>query len=445
MAKNATDKTPNISKSFNTPKKIPPTSSPTKPPPSNAQPLKPAITKSYSDLSSQVYNMTNTDAEPPKSTITKSHSNLSAQTFNTSTTYDNPTQTKTKSIYDLSAKVPQAQPTKSFSTKRAVEEEEENEPKKPKVEPLKNSVTSSFSDKKDKSSLLPTTSSSSNPKLSSNPNTTIKKSDSFSLTLDEDNDKSSNSSNINNSNNSKSNSEEQKKKPAPKIFSPPKMSSPQPQKTNPPISQPIKQIKTGIHTLVFPLVSTTHNNFDTSKALAIAANSIGQFFQENHSPSIKLIMVISPTIFEQVFVELQKDFPDLTRSGSLRLLSADNVLTALDQIRDDKSQKVIAVETTWRLKEIPINKYIYSADSQLSVLTKKFYPNPGKLSEVYPIELANSSPLNTVHRIECLLWIIGPNLNPSKPDFIEDYNQGCDALKKTYENLFKRFCEFVQL
>lgn len=87
-----------------------------------------------------------------------------------------------------------------------------------------------------------------------------------------------------------------------------------------------------------------------------------------------------------------------------------------------------------------VNAAIYSAAGpELEIATKEkaVTLEPAK-SVVVPLPL--SSPLFAKEGVTHVIHVLGPNMNPKRPDCLkDDYTQGCKILREAYSSLFEGF------
>ncbi len=92
-----------------------------------------------------------------------------------------------------------------------------------------------------------------------------------------------------------------------------------------------------------------------------------------------------------------------------------------------------------------VNAAIYkAAGHDLEQATKQYAStlNPGS-AVVVPLPL--SSPLRKVEGVTHVIHVLGPNMNPQRPNCLAgDYVQGCQILRATYASLFNAFSTTVK-
>lgn len=92
-----------------------------------------------------------------------------------------------------------------------------------------------------------------------------------------------------------------------------------------------------------------------------------------------------------------------------------------------------------------VNAAIFeAAGSELEIETKKLAKtlNPGS---ALVVPLPFTSPLYTREGVTHVIHVLGPNMNPQRPNYLHgDYDEGCKLLRNTYSCLFHAFASAVQ-
>lgn len=87
-----------------------------------------------------------------------------------------------------------------------------------------------------------------------------------------------------------------------------------------------------------------------------------------------------------------------------------------------------------------VNAAIFeAAGSELEIETKKLAKtlNPGS---ALVVPLPFTSPLHTREGVTHVIHVLGPNMNPQRPNYLHgDYDEGCKLLRNTYSCLFHAF------
>ncbi|CAM6068853.1 unnamed protein product [Sphagnum tenellum] len=200
----------------------------------------------------------------------------------------------------------------------------------------------------------------------------------------------------------------------------------------------------GKKTLAFPSISTSDFQFDHEKAADIIVKAAIQFFQDKDHAGLRLIFVdLSPNsdMLARVRRNLVKEGLNpqqlLTHAGDITKLRSSGGLAC----------NMITNAANWRLKPGGggVNAAIYkAAGHDLEQATKQYAStlNPGS-AVVVPLPL--SSPLRKVEGVTHVIHVLGPNMNPQRPNCLAgDYVQGCQILRATYASLFNAFSATVK-
>ncbi|KAK4396099.1 Transcription factor [Sesamum angolense] len=197
-----------------------------------------------------------------------------------------------------------------------------------------------------------------------------------------------------------------------------------------------------IPTLAFPSISTADFQFNLEKASDIIVEKVEEFISRIGKARLVLvdlsqgskILSLVKTKAAQKNIDSNKFFTfvgDITRLHSQRGLHCN----------------VIANAANWRLKPGGggVNAAIFkAAGSALEIATKEkaVSLSPGK-SVIVP--LSSSSPLFTREGVTHVIHVLGPNMNPMRPDCLkDDYVQGCKILREAYSSLFEGFVSIVR-
>ncbi|KAF2078222.1 hypothetical protein CYY_000512 [Polysphondylium violaceum] len=193
-------------------------------------------------------------------------------------------------------------------------------------------------------------------------------------------------------------------------------------------------------TLVFPFLSSIKCGIDIDKAAEIASQAIQEYLQfHQNEEDIKLKMVIEKTIYSDALESFKKILGNKW-DKRFEILSIEN-LNSIEQFSNNC--RIYATESTWRLKKIPSNKFLY--EDMLSIDgkainfekdTKNRFPNPAKIGKSYPVAVNVETRLHKEYGVEYVVLILPPNMNPLKPDCLASYTQSLPLLKESYHSLF---------
>ncbi|KAG8377052.1 hypothetical protein BUALT_Bualt09G0127900 [Buddleja alternifolia] len=199
-----------------------------------------------------------------------------------------------------------------------------------------------------------------------------------------------------------------------------------------------------IYTLAFPSISTADFQFNLERASDIIVEKVEEFVSRIGKSKIRLLLVdLSP---ESKILSMVKTKAVQKNVGSNKFFTFVGDITRL------RSQKglqcnVIANTTNWRLKPGGggVNAAIFkAAGPELEIATKERAEtlSPGK---AVVVPLPSSSPLYTREGVTHVIHVLGPNMNPQRPDCLKgDYGKGCKILREAYSSLFEGFLSIAQ-
>lgn len=197
-----------------------------------------------------------------------------------------------------------------------------------------------------------------------------------------------------------------------------------------------------IPTLAFPSISTSDFQFNHEKAADIIVEKVAEFSNMlknarlvlvDLSHKSKILSLIKAKVVEKN-IDTQKFF---THVGDITHLYSRGGLRC----------NVIANAANWRLKPGGggVNAAIFNAAGpELESATKEKVKSllPGNAAVV---PLPSSSPLFTREGVTHVIHVLGPNMNPQRPNCLNnDYNKGCKILQDAYTSLFEGFASIVR-
>ncbi|KAH7429064.1 hypothetical protein KP509_09G029000 [Ceratopteris richardii] len=200
----------------------------------------------------------------------------------------------------------------------------------------------------------------------------------------------------------------------------------------------------GFRTLAFPSISTSDFQFDHEKAADIIVDVASNFLQEFKGLGLRL-----------VFVDLKENSDMLTRvrqkSTALGMRSEEFMVIAGDITKLRSSSKLecsfIANATNWRLRPGGggVNAAIFNAAGEgLEIETKKRVKTlaPGS---ALTVPLPASSPLYMNEGVTHIIHVLGPNMNPQRPNCLQgNYVEGSKLLRDAYSCMFRAFASCVE-
>jgi len=76
----------------------------------------------------------------------------------------------------------------------------------------------------------------------------------------------------------------------------------------------------------------------------------------------------------------------------------------------------------------------------LHELTLQYYTAPAKVSKAYTVPLPEGCPLRTNQNVHYVIHVVGPNMNPKRPNCLNgDYEKGEKLLRTAYEQVLDAF------
>ncbi|KAK6118262.1 hypothetical protein DH2020_048048 [Rehmannia glutinosa] len=197
-----------------------------------------------------------------------------------------------------------------------------------------------------------------------------------------------------------------------------------------------------IPTLAFPSISTADFQFNLEKASDIIVEKVEEFV----SRIGKARLVLVDLSHGSKILSLVKN------KAAQKNIDSSKFFTFVGDITQLRSQRglqcnVIANAANWRLKPGGggVNAAIFkAAGSSLEIATKEraVTLSPGK-SVIVP--LPSSSPLFAGEGVTHVIHVLGPNMNPQRPDCLkDDYVKGCKILREAYTSLFEGFVSIVK-
>jgi len=85
----------------------------------------------------------------------------------------------------------------------------------------------------------------------------------------------------------------------------------------------------------------------------------------------------------------------------------------------------------------------------LQTLSRKLYSDSAEGAKEYPVSLPVGCPLRETQNVRTVIHVVGPNMNPKRPNFLGDdekaYAKGKEELKKCYVNILNCFWKATEL
>ncbi|TVU47401.1 hypothetical protein EJB05_07001 [Eragrostis curvula] len=198
----------------------------------------------------------------------------------------------------------------------------------------------------------------------------------------------------------------------------------------------------GSHTLAFPSISTADFQFDLDRASDIIVESAADFLRKYNN----LRLVLVDLSKKSRILSLVKDKAAKKRIDSSRFFTFVGDITQLLS-KGGLQCNVIANAANWRLKPGGggVNAAIFNAGGEaLQHATKKCADTLRPGSSVV-VSVPSTSPLHQQEGVTHVIHVLGPNMNPMRPDYLKnDYTKGCKILREAYNSLFENFASTVQ-
>ncbi|KAI3781640.1 hypothetical protein L2E82_11660 [Cichorium intybus] len=199
----------------------------------------------------------------------------------------------------------------------------------------------------------------------------------------------------------------------------------------------------GIPTLGFPSISTADFQFNIEKASEIIVEKVEEFVNKIGNGRLVLVdLSHGSKILSLVKSKAAKKNIDpkkfFTFVGDITKLQSQGRLNC----------NVIANAANWRLKPGGggVNAAIFdAAGPDLDTATKK---QAGSLSPgtSITVPLPSTSPLFSKEGVTHVIHVLGPNMNPKRPNCLkDDYQKGCKVLRDAYTSLFENFASIVTI
>jgi len=198
----------------------------------------------------------------------------------------------------------------------------------------------------------------------------------------------------------------------------------------------------GAFSIAFPSISSDEFAFDDERAASVAIRVIDHYLARHPDPRIRLIMV-EPDPSSRVLQLLEGYHRD------------PRFIAHVGDITEMRSEgypcRFIVNRCNWRFK--PKGDRLNSAINEaagpaLSEKSVKLY-NTAKVGNAYNVPLTAEDPQCVLWEEQCVDSVIqvrGPNMNPSRPDCLEDdYEKGVPLLRQAYESLLQCFEDLTGL
>uniref|UniRef100_A0ACD5XKH9 Uncharacterized protein n=1 Tax=Avena sativa TaxID=4498 RepID=A0ACD5XKH9_AVESA len=196
------------------------------------------------------------------------------------------------------------------------------------------------------------------------------------------------------------------------------------------------------HTLAFPSISTADFQFDLERASDIIVDTAAEFVQKHDNGRLVLVDLSQ----KSRILSLVKD------KASKKSIDSSRFFTFVGDITQLKSKgglqcNVIANAANWRLKAGGggVNAAIFNAAGEALQRATKECADTLRPGSSVSVPLPSTSPLHQKEGVTHVIHVLGPNMNPMRPDCLKnDYTKGCKILHDAYNSLFENFASIVQ-
>jgi O-acetyl-ADP-ribose deacetylase (regulator of RNase III) len=208
---------------------------------------------------------------------------------------------------------------------------------------------------------------------------------------------------------------------------------------------------TGRIRLLFPSISTSIFMFDLDKAATIAADEIARFlFRFAHCPHLELSLIdyggpgetTTPTV--NAFMNAWRRMGGSDRRFTQVVGDIGN-----SAVRGQCFAIVNAANGTFSggASTSGFNRAVHlAAGPGLEADTRKVHGGKASVGVAYDVALRPDSPLRAESGTRYVIHVVGPNMNPSRPHYLnENYEEGGRVLRSTYRAFLRRFAELAKL
>ncbi|GER55784.1 APRATAXIN-like [Striga asiatica] len=193
-----------------------------------------------------------------------------------------------------------------------------------------------------------------------------------------------------------------------------------------------------VPTLAFPSISTADFQFSLEKASDIIVEKVEEFVGKIGNARLVLVDLSHGS----------KMLSLVKCKAAQKNIDPNKFFTFVGDITRLRSQRGLQCNTLYRRLKPGgggVNAAIFNAAGiELEIATKEraVTLSPGK---AVVVPLPSSSPLFAKEGITHVIHVLGPNMNPNRPDCLEDdYIEGCKLLREAYTSLFEGFVSILK-
>lgn len=195
-------------------------------------------------------------------------------------------------------------------------------------------------------------------------------------------------------------------------------------------------------TLAFPSISTADFQFDLEKASEVIVDAATDFVQKHDN--VRLVLVDLSQ--KSRILSLVKDKAAKKSFDSSRFFTFVGDITQLHS-KGGLQCNVIANAANWRLKPGGggVNAAIFNAAGEALQHATKECADTLRPGNSVAVPLPSTSPLHQQEGVTHVIHVLGPNMNPMRPDCLKnDYTKGCKVLREAYNSLFENFASIAR-
>ncbi|XP_037430719.1 transcription factor bHLH140-like [Triticum dicoccoides] len=199
---------------------------------------------------------------------------------------------------------------------------------------------------------------------------------------------------------------------------------------------------TSLCTLAFPSISTADFQFDLEKASEVIVDAATDFVQKHDN--VRLVLVDLSQ--KSRILSLVKDKAAKKSFDSSRFFTFVGDITQLHS-KGGLQCNVIANAANWRLKPGGggVNAAIFNAAGEALQHATKECADTLRPGNSVAVPLPSTSPLHQQEGVTHVIHVLGPNMNPMRPDCLKnDYTKGCNVLREAYNSVFENFASIAR-
>ncbi|KAJ3113874.1 hypothetical protein HDU96_002827 [Phlyctochytrium bullatum] len=186
----------------------------------------------------------------------------------------------------------------------------------------------------------------------------------------------------------------------------------------------------------FPSIGTKEGKLDVNKAVEAFSTAARAFFDKLGPRNMNVYLVDDDAGVLDLFAKALEDEPRFStlNSKSLARMKTESNVTC----------SVVAVETNWRLKpestSLSRDLHARSGPGLLDEL-KRAVTKPLKVGSSCAVKVPLSSELRKEEGVEHVIYVVGPNMNPLRPDPIKEEDKALKLLQECYLAMFETFAK----